>query len=276
MTTLPAPLRSNLHAHSTFDDGSLTPQEMVRAAIKARFDVIGISGHVYMGHPTEWCMTPVGTLQFMEEMARLKDRYADCIAVYCGIEQDVLAPLPEGTYDYIIGACHAVEKEGALVYADASAEGLKEGVTRFFGGDYYAFVRAYYESVATIGRTFTPDFVAHFDLVTKYNGEGLFFDEEDPRYRAAALDALAAVMERVQVFEINTGGMYRVGRKMPYPAPFILREIRARGGEILLTSDSHDAASMGYRYDDTAELARSVGFRYAKVLTPKGFVSAPL
>jgi histidinol-phosphatase (PHP family) len=260
MNFSPSPLRCNLHAHSTFDDGSLTPEEMVRAAIKARFDV----------------MTPAGTRQFAEEMARLKEKYGGAIAVYCGIEQDILAPPPDVKFDYVIAACHAVEAEGTLVYADASPEHLRAGVERYFGGDYYAFVRAYYETAAAIGENFTPDFVAHFDLVTKYNGDGLFFDEDDPRYRAAAISALIAVMERVRVFEINTGGMYRAGRKVPYPAPFILREIRARGGEILLTSDSHDAASLGYAYGDAAELARSAGFRFAKVLTPKGFVSVPL
>jgi len=276
MILAPSPLRSNLHAHSTFDDGSLSPEEMVRAAVRARFDVIGISGHAYMGRPSEWTMTPSGTRQFALEMARLKDKYAGIIDVFCGVEQDVLAPVPEVKFDFVIGACHAVDAGGELVYADASPEHLRAGVERHFGGDYYAFVRAYYETVAAIGRDFTPDFVAHFDLVTKYNEGGLFFDEDDPRYRAAAISALIAVMERVRVFEINTGGMYRAGRSVPYPAPFILREIRARGGEILLTSDSHDAASLGYRYDLAAELARSAGFRYAKVLTPRGFISVPL
>jgi len=276
MTALPSPFRSSLHAHSAFDDGSLTPEGMVEAALERGFEVMGISGHAWMGRPEAWCMTEDGTKDFVREMGRLKTKYFGRISVYCGLERDVLAPPPAEAFDYVIGSCHAVLKGDALVYADASPEHLLEGVERYFGGDMYAYIRAYYETCAQIGRSFECDFVAHFALVTKYNAGGRLFDEEDPRYRAPALEALAAVMEKVKVFEINTGGMYRAGRPVPYPAPFLLREIFQRGGEILFTSDSHDAASLGYRYAEAAELARSVGFRYAKVLTPEGFVSVPL
>ena len=58
-----------------------------------------------------------------------------------------------------------------------------------------------------------PDILAHIDLIKKLNGEGEFFDEEDPRYQAAALKALAVAKEHDCRLEVNTGGVYRGYRK---------------------------------------------------------------
>ena len=96
MTALPSPFRSSLHAHSAFDDGSLTPEGMVEAALERGFEVMGISGHAWMGRPEAWCMTEDGTKDFVREMGRLKTKYFGRISVYCGLERDVLAPPPAG------------------------------------------------------------------------------------------------------------------------------------------------------------------------------------
>ena len=51
---------------------------------------------------------------------------------------------------------------------------------------------AYYEGLATrILAEARVDIVGHFDLITKFNEDGRLFDENDPRYQSAALDALA-------------------------------------------------------------------------------------
>ncbi len=63
-----------------------------------------------------------------------------------------------------------------------------------------------------------PDILAHIDLIKKLNAAGEFFDEESPRYKAAALKALNTAKEHGCLLEVNTGGVYRGYRKDFYPA----------------------------------------------------------
>ena len=102
------------------------------------------------------------------------------------------------------------------------------------------------------------------------------FDPEDRRYRDASLSALEALLETGKPFEINTGAIYRGMRKTPYPSVSLLKEIYRCKGEILLSSDSHDGASLGFGFDGAAGLAREIGFRYVKVWTKNGFADFPL
>jgi histidinol-phosphatase (PHP family) len=64
---------SNFHAHTTFCDGTESPEAMVRAAIGKGLEAFGLSGHAYMGFETDWCMTLAGTAEFKAEMDRLKN-----------------------------------------------------------------------------------------------------------------------------------------------------------------------------------------------------------
>ncbi len=113
--------------------------------------------------------------------------------------------------------------------------------------------------------------MGHFDLITKFNENGCRFDESDPRYRSAALEALEALMEKDVIFEINTGAISRGCRTTPYPAPFLLDAIRQKGGRVCITSDSHRADTIVHAFPQAAALAGSCGFREAWILAKNGF-----
>lgn len=267
---------TNFHAHTTFDDGTESCEAMVEAAISKGCAAFGISGHAPMGFPTRWCMTRETEPVFIEEMRRLKEKYAGQIVLFTGVERDFYSPGTVYSYDYVIGSVHYIKKDGALLSVDDTEKVQTADVRRYFGGDVYAYTRAYYETVADVVQKTSPDFIGHFDLVTKFNEGGKHFDETDPRYLRPALEALAAITGKHKLFEINTGAMYRAGRTVPYPSPVLLKALCERGGEIILSSDSHDGASIGYKFGAAAELARSCGFTYAMTLTDKGFVGYKL
>lgn len=263
---------TNFHAHSTFCDGAETCEAMVTAAISKGCLTFGISGHAGMGFDTDWCMSETGTTEYIREMDRLKKAYAGTITIFTGLEQDYYSPAPKAAFDYIIGSVHYIRKNGAYLLVDESEAVQRRDVEQYYGGDFYGYTKEYFQTVAGIVPQTRPDFIGHFDLVTKFNEGGKLFDETDPRYINPALEALTAITESHKLFEINTGAMYRVGRSSPYPSARLLKELRAHGGEIILSSDSHDGASIGFRFDEAVELAKSCGFKYAKTLTDKGFV----
>jgi histidinol-phosphatase (PHP family) len=267
---------SNFHAHSTFCDGSETPEAMVRAAINKGLTAFGISGHACMDFDTDWTMTPAKERAFIAEMDRLKKENSGRLTLLTGVERDYYSPEPRGKYDYVIGSVHFNVKDGVYMTVDESEEVQREDVKRHYSGDYYAYARDYYRTLADIVPKTRPDFIGHFDLVTKFNEGGHLFDESDPRYQKSALEALAAIAEQHRLFEINTGAMYRVGRSVPYPSPVLLKALYDLGGEIILSSDSHDGASIGFKFAEAAALAKSCGFKYAKTLTADGLVEYKL
>ena len=101
-------------------------------------------------------------------------------------------------------------------------------------------------------RPWSPDILAHIDLIKKLNADGEFFDEESPRYKAAALKALAVAKEHGCRLEVNTGGVYRGYRKDFYPGAWLLGEWQKMGGKVIITSDAHDTASLTFGFDEAA------------------------
>ena len=92
----------------------------------------------------------------------------------------------------------------------------------------------------------------------------------DTAVDAAALEAMEELLRTGVPFEINTGAMYRGLRTEPYPSYGLLKELQKRGGEIVLSSDSHDCNSIGFAFGEVAQACRELGFRYTKIWTPEG------
>ena len=120
----------DFHVHTKFCDGSVGPEEMVRAALEKGMNAIGFSGHSHTRFDETWCMSEAGTRRYRREIARLKKTYAGQIAVYCGVEQDLLSDAPTEGYDYIIGSVHYLEKNGAHLPVDESAALQKDAAAR--------------------------------------------------------------------------------------------------------------------------------------------------
>jgi len=265
----------NLHTHTKYCDGSQSPEEMVRAAIAAGCDSFGFSGHSYTAFDPEPCMSVGETRQYKADIGSLKEKYADEIEIYCGIEQDYHSDGPPTGFDYIIGSVHFLKKDGAYISVDTGAKDQQATVEQYYGGDYYAYVEHYYETMADIAKT-NPDIIGHFDIITKFNAGSLRFDASHPRYIAAALDAMDEALKKCRLFEINTGAIYRQIKEEQYPSTFLLEELRKRGGEVILSSDSHDGGSIGWLFAEMRELAKAVGFKSMKRLTKEGFIDTPL
>lgn len=237
------------HTHTVFSDGANTPEEMVRAALEKGMTAIGFSEHSYTSFDPAPCMLPERTEAYRREIQRLKEVYAGQIRILCGIEQDCFSDTPAEGCDYIIGSVHYVQSGDAFVAVDDTPELLLEGVERHFGGDIYLLTDAYWEAVSTVIERTGADIIGHLDLVRKFNRDGRFFDENDPRYLSAAFRAIDRLLETGKPFEINTGAISRGYQDTPYPAPVLIDYIRTRGGKFILSSDSHRAETLCYGFE---------------------------
>ena len=253
-------ITSNLHTHTLYCDGKDTPEQLVLQAIALGFDTIGFSGHVYTGFDESYCMSRENTARYKAEIGRLKQTYQGQIRVLCGIEQDYYAEASTAGYDFVIGSVHYVHKDGEYIPVDLSAEVLTSAINWHWGGDAYAFVAQYYALVAGVVHKTGADIIGHFDVVTKFNGTLRLFDQTDPRYTRAALQAADALLASGKLFEINTGAMARGLTTEPYPAYWLVDYIHAHGGKLTLSSDCHGRENLAYGFDEVERHMQAKGY----------------
>ena len=240
---------TDLHMHTVFSDGKNTPEEMVEEAVRRGLDTVGISDH---SHLDPCGMSVEASAAYRAEIAGLKEKYAGRIRVLCGLERDFISD-DFAPYDYVIGSVHLLTMpDGHHVSVDWTAEKQREGVEKYFGGDWYAFAEEFFATEARVVEVTKCDIIGHFDLITKFIEQEPFFDVRHPRYVRAWQRAADILLKSGKPFEINTGAMSRGYRTEPYPARDIRDYIRARGGKLILSSDSHCRDTIAYRFDEYA------------------------
>jgi histidinol-phosphatase (PHP family) len=268
---------SSYHNHTTYGDGKNTAEEMILAAIGKGCEYFGISEHSHTSVPFDsQNLSPETTAEYFAELRALRDKYTDSIKLLIGLEQDAQGDLPTDGADYVIGSTHFVCPGGNYRYVDDNEAGQRETIYRCYGGDKYAFAEDYFALEATVGAKTNADIIGHFDLINKNNEGERVFDTAHPRYRAAAVESMSQLLKTHRLFEVNTGAMYRVGRTEQYPQTWLLRELRARGGEVILSGDSHDCASLGFCFDQMVDILRDCGFTHRVILTERGLVEVGL
>ena len=265
--------KSNCHTHTNYCDGKNTAREMIEAAVEKGFVSLGFSGHSPMKDKNDWTMTVEGAQEYMREIKALQEEYKDKIDVLCGIELDAdYFGIDPGDYDYVIGSVHQLKKNGVFYDVDYTAEALKKATDEFFGGSFNEMSRWYYNTLADFVINTRVDVVGHIDLITKFNVDKPLFDESNTEYRQIVLDAVDRILSAKPdiLFEVNTGAMFRVGKKTPYPAEFILCHIYKKGGRVTLTSDSHCTNSIDFAFVEALEYIENCGFKEVYYLTSSG------
>ena len=263
----------NLHTHTTFCDGKNTPEEMVERAILLGFDSLGFSGHAPSVQRTDWEMEK--TEKYKAEILRLKQKYEGKIELFLGIELDYYSKgaVSEDGFDYKIGSVHMAYKDGQKIDFDHGYEFSKGYIDNLFGGDAIAYSRAYYELLADMPNRLDFDFVGHIDVLTKFSEKHPeLIPTESKEYKSLALEALHALRERHELFEVNTGAISRGHRTTPYPAPFILDEMKRLDCKLVLTSDCHNADFLDCNFKAAKEYLLAHGFDTLFYLTKDGFI----
>lgn len=261
-------LPGDFHIHSNFSDGRNTAEELVQKALALGFTALGFAEHSQTGDPDY--MDEAREAAYETELARLKEKYQGKLDLLWGIEQDYFSLLPaKKGYDYIIGSVHTVKHNGKVIDVDYSLERTKRDLADNYT-DVYDFVEDYFAHVANLPQVTPMDIIGHLDLLTKWQEREPLFDEAHPRYRAAAEEAVKALMPLGIPFEINCGAMARGYRTAPYPAKPLLRSIYELGGDIVINGDCHNADHLGHGFDTALKLAKECGFGRVVALSSSG------
>ena len=287
--------KANFHTHSSFCDGKNTAEEMVLVAIEKGFDVLGFSSHCF--HPLNpefykpvdsiWHIPSQNISAYVEEIRRLKEKYACQIQIFLGFEADFFDSPEFGTAipdkskysefspDYLIGAVHYLNTSEGFFTVDHKTEIVKENLERFYSTrngkiDGKKVVCDYFATEREMLLKGNFDILAHPDLVRIRNTVLHFFDEEESWYKDE-LRATAKVIANAGVItEINTGGIARGNIDDTYPSQQFLELLHNYGVPVCINSDAHVTSNLDAAFDRAAENARRAG--YTELVYPHDFI----
>ncbi len=250
--------KSNFHTHSIYSDGHNTVREMIEEAISRGFTALGMSDHSFVSDSGYSIESTGKENEYFAEVRALSEEYSERIKVYCGIEYDAISD--ENNYDhcdYRLCSLHDLVVNGKRGPIDSSRETHLMMINDLYGGDALAMCVDYYEKMAEHIKSTKADIVGHFDLVTKFG----IAPESHPNYIEAAISSMRKIVPYCDVFELNTGAIARGLRTVPYPAPFLMRELKQLGGRVVITSDCHYREKLTVWFDDAEKYLESFGFR---------------
>ncbi|MBQ5926436.1 MAG: histidinol-phosphatase HisJ family protein [Clostridia bacterium] len=263
--------KQNLHTHSTYCDGKNSLEDVVLEAIHKGFESIGFSSHSDMPFSSFPSLYNRKVPDYKREITALKEKYQGKIKLFCGVEWDMLTETDFSQFEYVLGAKHYFDFDGEKVGFDRDSTRVREIVDTYFGGDGLRYAKRYYEEFSTLANVPNVDIVAHFDLIAKHSQTHSFFDEESKEYQTAAIDCLKTLVQKIPVFEINTGAMARGYRTTPYLAPFIMKALKSSGAKLTISSDCHQKEKLDYAFDDAVAYAKAYGFNELYIFNGKAF-----
>lgn len=270
-------IRQNLHTHTRFCDGTGTPADMAQAALNAGLTSLGFSEHSRLPWDAHWGITPEKSAAYRSSVADTKAAFAGRLSVFCGLEWDAASPPKDAAgYDFIIGSIHHIRTENGYFAADDPSDTMQAVCAECFQGDPNRMADAYFAGYRELAEQPFVDIVGHFDLLVKHNDIHRLFSETSSRYMDAAMGAMDLLLKAGKLFEVNTGGMSRGWRKVPFPAPSLLRELRLRNARLILSSDAHTPETITAGFADAEAILREIGFSETWELTRRGFVPHPL
>ena len=264
-------LKYDLHTHTSLCGGRDTHEQMVREAIKRGMHSIGFSEHSRISVLPNRGMRQEDEDFYRKEIERLRIVYGDQIRIFRGIEQDYYSDLPPLGYDYVIGSVHYLRVDGILCPVTGTAEEIRAIVKKHFGGDVFAFLRLYYQTVADLPRKTACDVIGHFDLIANINAQEPFFRESDRFYLGYVFKALDALIEQDVIFEVNTKALVDPCRRMPNPSLSVLQYLSAASAKIMLSSDAASSDELMRGFIQAAHLCKTLGFGSAAIYTENGW-----
>lgn len=253
----------NFHTHTNFCDGKNSAEEIVLTAIDKGFASIGFSGHGYTSFDLSCCIKDMDG--YKNEIKILKEKYKDKIQVYLGVEEDAFEFTNRNEFDYIIGSLHYIKINDKYYSTDASYDCFKECL-KVFNYDVLKLAESYYSAFCQYILKRKPDIVGHFDVITKYDekDEMLFLNNEE--YLKISEKYLNQAIKSEAIFEVNTGAMARGHRSNPYPNENLLYILKKNNAKIILSSDSHSADSIDFKFKEIKKYLKDMGFLYTYVL----------
>ena len=242
------------HVHTTRSVDCHTPIEAsCEAAIDRGVTEIAFTDHVDF-EPADEGYGFYDYAGFMDDIARVRERFGDRLAILAGAEIDfntgtasqVAAFRGSHDFDFVIGSVHFGEN-GEIIFPRYFARRTLDDV-----------FLPYYENIQAAAESGLFDTIGHLDLPQRYAPPEVG-PYEPLRYEAQVRPIFQAIIDRGISFEINTSGL-RQAPKSTMPGIDLVRVFAAMGGQtVTIGSDSHVASTIGAGFDTAIAMLREAG-----------------
>lgn len=241
--------------HSDFSaDCDTSMEKTIEKAIDIGLKEICFTEHIDYEYPDKDWVFEFDLDAYDAKIKAMQKEYEGKIVIKKGVEIGVQPHLldryedlmKEHSFDFIICSMHATDKKD-----------LHSG--EFFHGRTVdeAYQLYYGELLDCVKRYKGFNILGHIDLVKRYTKENSKHNFHD-----MIKEIFDEIIPAGKGIELNTSG-FRYGLNQGMPSKDILQLYKDSGGEIItLGSDSHVETTLAYRFKDSLELLRSLGFRY--------------
>ena len=260
------------HLHSSFSaDCDTDINEIIKNAMSKGMSSLCFTDHNDLDFPDtpDKLVFDLNIDEYIPALLELRAKYISSgFDIRIGVEQGVMRSTCEtlNNYskehpglDFIICSSHVVDggdpyyKE-SWYYPDGSPKDADKLYTE------------YYEDMLYNVQNFNNyNVYGHIDYIFRFGDKidsHIFKEKYFSRYKDIFYEILKTIIENGKGIEINTGSLYR-GLDFAHPHIETLKMYKELGGEILtFGSDAHDLEHIGHAFDEAAEMAKSVGFKF--------------
>lgn len=268
---------SNYHSHCTFCDGRSTPEDFVKFAISHGFRAYGFSSHSPLPFETFWNMSKDDMPEYLEEINRLKEKYAGQLEIYTSLEIDYLdetynpsiAYFQELPLDYRIGSIHFLPlsehlSEDNMVCIDGAFADYKDSVDRYFEGKISKLVTRYFDSTLKMIEAGGIDIVGHMDKIymNGHKCKGFSFDAD--WYQKPFKAVLDLIAQKGLMVEVNTKNLIK--KQQIFPRKEYLGLLKDMNIPVMVNSDCHYPDLVNDGRSEAFEILKEIGFRTTREL----------
>ena len=268
---------SNYHSHCTFCDGRSTPEDFIKFAISHGFRAYGFSSHSPLPFETFWNMSKEDMPEYLAEINRLKEKYADQLEIYTSLEIDYLdetynpsiAYFQELPLDYRIGSIHFLPlskhlSEDNMVCIDGAFSDYKDSVDRYFEGDISKLVARYFESTLKMIEAGGFDIVGHMDKIymNGHKCNDFFFDAD--WYQAPFKATLDLIAQKGLMVEVNTKNLIK--KQQIFPRKEYLGLLKEMNIPVMVNSDCHYPDLVNDGREEAYKILKEIGFKATREL----------
>ncbi len=246
-------LKIDLHNHtSRCNHAEGTIDDYIKKAIAEGIDIFGFSDHAPMDFDPRYRMGFEEMRAYEDDVKRAKREYEKEIDIRLAYEVDYLPGhiderVLSADVDYLIGSVHFIDRWGF---------DNPEFIGKYEGADIDAIWQDYFDLVENMAKCGKFDIVGHLDLIKVFK----YIPKTD--VRLIAQKAMDAIKRADMAIEINAAG-YRKPIGEPYPSRELLQMAFEREIPITFGSDAHKPEQVGYKKDEIAAFAKSVGYTEA-------------
>ncbi len=161
--------------------------------------------------------------------------------------EDRMANLLDGRpWDYVVGSVHFLGDFALDTHEYSVWDNVRSADEVW---------RRYFQTLGEAARSGLYDILAHPDLVKVWGRERPLPEGDLRRFYELAMDGIA---ESGVAVEVSTAGLRKRAGEI-YPAQAFLEMAVQTGAPVALSSDAHEPAHIGYRYEEALALLEAVG-----------------